>query len=96
MAAAANSSNIKEVGKLQPIKTDESYKPGQTFMHKLFPYRGVILATGTLSDGSRALETMTKAAKKKEKAGGEKTSAANRYYYWVCNVSFLNPKSLKK
>ena len=91
MAAAANS-NIKEVGKLQPIKTDESYKPGQTFMHKLFPYRGVILATGTLSDGSRALETMTKTAKKKDKAGGEKTFAF-RHYYWVCYVSLLNPKS---
>ena len=93
MAAAANSNKKEVVGIVQPIKTDESYKPGQTFRHKLFPYRGVILASGTQSDGSRALERMTKTAKKKDKAGGEKTFAF-RHYYWVCNVSFLNPKSL--
>ena len=34
---------LAEVGKLEPVKLHGNYDTGQTFLHSLFGYRGVIL-----------------------------------------------------
>ncbi len=34
---------MAEVGKLEPVKLHGNYDTGQTFLHSLFGYRGVIL-----------------------------------------------------
>ncbi|VDO28226.1 unnamed protein product [Brugia timori] len=37
---------LKDLGRLTVVQThDEPYMPGQLFIHKLFPYRGIVLCS---------------------------------------------------
>ncbi|CAK8695017.1 polymerase delta-interacting protein 2-like [Clavelina lepadiformis] len=73
---------LEHVGLLNQCKTDTNYETGQTFLHRVFAYRGVILYPWTAHIYERNRETSNKLQQHPDESRGIKQSIPKRETYY--------------
>lgn len=78
----SNKPKLKHIGVLDQCKSDSNYEFGQTFFHKVFAYRGIILHPWTAHIYERNKDLVT-AGKQDESAASKKCTPKLETYYQV-------------
>ena len=79
----ANKTKLKHIGVLDQCKSDSNYEFGQTFFHKVFAYRGIILHPWTAHIYERNKGFVNIGKQQDDSAGAKKCAPKLETYYQV-------------